>query len=425
MAPSRKRQKQLSPDEAGGVKINRTLEFEQWLEIHNGSLPKSMEIRSFDCIGNGVFTHTEIVDTILEIPLSIVLSEDKVAASAEGRAFDKVVASPLSPRGKFYCFLIAQRNQTTSFFGPYLRSLPLQYTTPFYWSPEELQWLEGTTLRNTVQSTLSSLTDEFNAYFPLLSDAFPELFASVKFEDYLWAHCTYTSRGFPAQVGNSTGTLGCLLPVVDLLNHRHLTPIEWNTTDSKIVIKHCGKTSIAGNQQVFNNYGAKSNGEFLLGYGFCLENNFDHDRVVVTVGISTQDPLYTPKMKALEGLERQCILNALQISSELQQVMRIAVMDESELQQLQLNPQSSLEYINVENELNMMESLEQLISHSLQKNSLVQIRDESTNAQNAMLYRNGQQHIFEMYLNKLLPEYRQQVILQHAEEFAPYLEEHF
>ena len=400
------------------------MEFEQWLESHKCILPKSIEIRCFDSIGSGVFTQADINSTIFEIPLVIVLNEDKVNGSREGRAFDAVIPNPVSPRGKFYCFVIAQRNERNhekSFFGPYLRSLPLRYNTPFYWSPHELQWLDGTNLQNAIRNTLSSLLDEYNTIFPLLSNAFPELFASISFDDYLWAHCTHTSRAFPANVGNSTGTLGCLLPVADMLNHKHLTPIEWKTNNTKIEFKHCGTTSIEANQQVFNNYGAKSNGEFLLGYGFCLEDNFKYDSVLVSVGISTHDPLYSQKMTALEGIDKQCTLNAQNISSELQQIMRIAVMNQMELDQIQLNPQLSLTYLNVENELNMMESLENLITHALQKIRFVSIDHESINARNVIMYRNGQEHIFEMHLNSFLPAYNEQIIQQYAEEFAPYL----
>lgn len=210
-----------------------------------------------------------------------------------------------------------------------------------------------------------------------------------------------------------------------MLNHQHLTPIEWETNETKIVIKHCGKSNLPAKQQVFNNYGAKSNGEFLLGYGFCLVNNLQYDTVLVRVGISQQDPLYQEKLDAIQqqGLPTQCQLNARQLSTELQQIMRIAVMDRCELQDIQ---HGSLEYINVENELTMMEAMERLLQHSLQKLLLAPPSEnipESINARHAVMYRNGQRHIFEMYLNTFLPDYQTLVIQQHAEEFAPYVDE--
>jgi len=181
----------------------------------------------------------------------------------DGQAFDKAILEhDVTPRYKFYVSLISQRNSATSFFGLSLRSLPRQYSTPFFWSPGDLDFLKGTALANSVRDITAALKSESELCLPLLYHGVPKLFStSIQFQNYQWANSTHTSRGFP---------------------------IELNTNDTNIILKHCGDTKIGANQQVFNKLWNKSNDEFLSRYSFCVENNFKYDTVMVVVRISSQ-----------------------------------------------------------------------------------------------------------------------------------------
>ena len=70
-----------------------------------------------------------------------------------------------------------------------------------------------------------------------------------------------------------------MLPVLDILNHRPHTPIAWlRLADRVAFVCEPGFAGAAAGAEVFNNYGAKSNEELLLGFGFVLADpRNEHD----------------------------------------------------------------------------------------------------------------------------------------------------
>jgi len=56
-----------------------------------------------------------------------------------------------------------------------------------------------------------------------------------------------------------------------MLNHAHGRAIEWRYDDAAVRVV-AGEPVPAG-AEICNNYGVKSNGELLAGYGFCLADN--------------------------------------------------------------------------------------------------------------------------------------------------------
>lgn len=72
----------------------------------------------------------------------------------------------------------------------------------------------------------------FNDIFPSLSQQYPELFSSeiYTFSNFKWAISSYFSRGFPEKIYNEKSeypSRGCLLPLLDLTNHKFNTGITW------------------------------------------------------------------------------------------------------------------------------------------------------------------------------------------------------
>jgi hypothetical protein len=69
--------------------------------------------------------------------------------------------------------------------------------------------------------------------------------------------------------------IGCMLPVLDLLNHSPRTPIAWIRNSEGVSFIHEGKEAFQKGEEVNNNYGPKSNEELLMGFGFTLPTNAD------------------------------------------------------------------------------------------------------------------------------------------------------
>ena len=78
---------------------------------------------------------------------------------------------------------------------------------------------------------------------------------------------------------------GCMLPLLDMLNHGYRRQITWETSATDLVFKV--EEAVPAKAEVFNNYGPKGNEELLRSYGFCIPNN-PADVVAVRLTINPQ-----------------------------------------------------------------------------------------------------------------------------------------
>jgi hypothetical protein len=290
--------------------------------------------------GLGGFATTDLPTgtTLLALPCARALNELTAAASAVGRAAAPLVAAHpgrLSGRSVLYLAMVADAGDPVGGrFHGYLASLPQRFDDPLWWGERELAQLAGTNLAAGAAFKTRWLRASFDALFPALHERHPALFPRALFTwpRFLWAHSCFSSRGFPhalsvppghpteaaaspAAAGadapasaaaddapddnddaalaaaHAAGPVGCMLPVLDILNHRYRTPVEWRreagagTEGAGAVgggggagsddgrVSFVTQAPIAAGEEVFNNYGPKSNEELLLSFGFVLPDN--------------------------------------------------------------------------------------------------------------------------------------------------------
>ncbi len=188
---------------------------------------------------------------------------------------DELIASKL--------FLILQKisNENSKWY-PYIDGLPTsdELNTPCYFAKNELKYLKGSNIYDAIaqrRELWESQWKEIETLLPNLPQKFTSIsnLDSISFDDYLWASTIYTSRSFPAYIiyPETDRDLSMLLPIVDLINHKPLTRITWNgTTENTFDVTVDG--TFTERSEIFNNYGAKGNEELLMGYGFCIKDNF-------------------------------------------------------------------------------------------------------------------------------------------------------
>lgn len=73
-----------------------------------------------------------------------------------------------------------------------------------------------------------------------------------------------------------------LFPGLDAANHSPESKVDWTFGAGYFSIATSTDMQVEAGAEVFNNYGPKSNGELLLGYGFCIPDN-PHDCVAMTL----------------------------------------------------------------------------------------------------------------------------------------------
>lgn len=225
----------------------------------------------------------------------------------EKPTFPKPVMNTLPPHviGRF--FLIQQYLlQEESFWWPYIKSLPQPehvhlWALPAFWPEEDIEYLEGTNAHVAIREIQTNVKGEYKQARKVLKECdFPG------WQDYTrllynWAFCIFTSRSFRPSTVFSHQTqeqiryildgkctlhdFSVLMPVFDIANHALTAKVQWDTptTDLSSCTLKSFNTHQPG-QQVFNNYGNKTNSELLLGYRFIipetetLHNDYVHVR---------------------------------------------------------------------------------------------------------------------------------------------------
>lgn len=348
------------------------------------------------CAGNAEFGIGGIAtrdvsagDTLASIPYPLVLqpsiaeaSPIGIAAAAWRDTVPREDASKLASRAVLYAFMVAQRRDDEGaaaaeadgriHWGPYLRMLPkleeLAESMPLCWDMERVdEQLGGTNLGPTVLTRQEQLRAMHGAMqealrAPSAGPAAAMLPAdALTWEEFLWAHCAFSSRCFPTTLGTAPGLElaaspvsvaptamstvvtgagededfesafppGCMLPLLDVLNHKYRTPITWFRGTRNLAFR--AEQSIKEGEEVFCNYGPKGNEELLIGYGFCLPDN-EQDYVTMAVAFD-DDPLEEARRRLLRicGLELTHFWRRTGVPLELFKVLRVCVMTDSEL----------------------------------------------------------------------------------------------
>lgn len=202
-------------------------------------------------------------------------------------------------------------------FAPYLRTLPPLIPIPLCWKRNEYALLancpSGVPVLQEVYSQMMALTSDLI----ILLDAgllyrFPSLVSKdmLTFDRWVWAASIFTSRMLPSSYYFNMGSsgeggetmcyspqsvwqeMGVFVPFMDMLNHdAQSNQVMWDAdammvdgdgvAQGKIMLKR----RIKKTSEVFTNYGAYSNQDMMLRYGFVKINN-DHDTVPISWGLS-------------------------------------------------------------------------------------------------------------------------------------------
>ncbi|KAI1343703.1 hypothetical protein F5Y15DRAFT_426299 [Xylariaceae sp. FL0016] len=278
----------------------------QWVRETGGNLHSAVEIYHDQQTGGSLrvkdSASVQADEVAVSLPLSASISylnaisghPDFPAATPSSIAHSKGGAhlpasflkeTPPHVIGRFFLiqqYLLGQESR----WWPYIRMLPqpsqMSSMLPVMWPSDDVEFLAGTNAYVAVEEIRSMLKKEYKRAMKLLPEG-------SKFEYtrplYYWAYCIFTSRSFrPSLIipSSEMASLPCqvddfsvLLPLFDIGNHSPLVETRWTTEEREQVCKlHCGKAYSAG-EQIYNNYGMKTNAELLLGYGFVFPENAD------------------------------------------------------------------------------------------------------------------------------------------------------
>lgn len=194
--------------------------------------------------------------------------------------------------------LVAQRDPSHHRWGNFVRTLPRDAPQPMMWPARSRRLLHGTNLAATINTTRRNLRAIFDhIVLPAVRASPQEAFGRltregssdpcVTFDDFLWARGVQISRSFPPSYGGASSwtTVGCMLPVLDMMNHPSVfgkDNVEFDTHCRPGTLVLVATRALDAGEEVLYNYGEKSNEQFMFSYGFCLKDN-PHNSVSVRV----------------------------------------------------------------------------------------------------------------------------------------------
>lgn len=307
--------------------------------------------------GLGVFSMQDLGarDVVVSIPIHAVLTVAKAVRSDIGQAVlcsRTTQSARISTQALMYIVMIEGRAKLESKWHAWLNLIPQEYGDPLWWTPQErARLLAGTQLQHEVARHEAQLSEVYQSLFPALSEENPELFPAEQYtwDAFRWARSALASRCFEETAldtliagGHMTSEIANLIakeklgtqeesrlmhdcpaivcPLLDMINHdpgatMHVGVVQCeDQTVCKVGLMITEPVVLAG-AEVLGNYGnCRSNGQFLLGHGFCVHRN-GSDTLPLRLGASpalSANPIRQHALR-LSGL---CIDEVHGISSE-------------------------------------------------------------------------------------------------------------
>jgi histone-lysine N-methyltransferase SETD3 len=292
--------------------------FKQWFKTNNAYLSPKLRI-SGEPSNRGVFAVDAINpgEVLAEIPFKLALSHHALLESSLAEAIslhDELLDAPkmiilaemihgrVQQQQEQHRWQPVDVRRPIGDWGPYLQLLPpAPLNDPLWWHAAELALVSHTELGRQIATRRQHFEQDYLTFAMLLTDAHPALFPADIFSEsaWRWAYSNYASRVFPERTipspvssaaaaaaavvstttrtrRRSSGPGGVLLPLIDLFNHTENSEMDWVTDHARgtfsLVLDKDAKPVLAG-QELLNSYGARSNAQWVLNYGFCLCEN--------------------------------------------------------------------------------------------------------------------------------------------------------
>eukprot|EP00301_Raphidiophrys_heterophryoidea_P002780 c11288_g1_i1.p1 GENE.c11288_g1_i1~~c11288_g1_i1.p1 ORF type:complete len:522 (-),score=145.23 c11288_g1_i1:598-2163(-) len=242
-------------------------------------------------------------DQILSVPGDMVLSSITALSSPLAPVFKENPQFFTDDQVLLAVFLMFEfQNAAASKWAPHLVVFPIRFHTSCEYSPSELRQLEGSVLHDETIGRQALFQDEFNTLFPFLAQKYPHLLDIEKctFTFYKYARLIVQTRAFGMHIDGRV-VVG-IVPFADMLNHNPRAKIAWKFDHTVNVFRMYTEEPYKKGDQVYNNYGPRSNRRLLLDFGFTIDDN-PYDFVEVPAPLSTGNSIQKTQILEDRGLD--------------------------------------------------------------------------------------------------------------------------
>ena len=305
----------------------------EWVTALNGYIHPDVRVahsadKGFHMVvasGKQIRAETRIVSCPMGATISVLNALDIAPFYSHGTKFPQAFLNNNISRPEMIqtFFLMEQYARgDDSWWAPYIKTLPSipDVNDMQFESAEDAAWLEGTNLKAGFVTQTSKWQDLYTKGLRSLKvfGWARALNGTYTWELYRWAATMFGSRSFTSSVLDDTlpadqvrmsGRNGVpkspphvknlfiekfsvLLPMLDILNHWPVTPVEWQARSTFVGMQVLENYESC--QELCNNYGPKDNEGLLLSYGFVIPNNY-FDHVVIALKAPPGSPLATTR----------------------------------------------------------------------------------------------------------------------------------
>ncbi|CAB3976636.1 histone-lysine N-methyltransferase setd3 [Paramuricea clavata] len=316
--------------------------FSEWLK-ENGADSENVEVYSssdYDC-GVRAVTTFQAGEKIFNIPRKLILTSEHSSSTFLGSIIETDKLLRVMPNVVLALKLLNESHEEDSFWKPYIDILPRKFSTPLFFTQEELSALQGSQVLNNVLNLYRSIARQY-AYLHQIFKKIPtnnklNFMKSFTYSQYRWAVSIVMTRQNQIPCSSGNGLHLALIPFLDMCNHceGHFTTDYDLSTDSCVCF---ALYSYKPGDQVFIFYGPRSNSDFFVHSGFYYEEN-KHDLLHIKLGISSSDSLYTLKTQLLSqipvNVKNLAVTNAeFPLTKDLLAFLRIFCITEDKGKQL-------------------------------------------------------------------------------------------
>lgn len=274
-----------------------------WVKQCGGWASESLDVKSSDDIGRGLFTTRGVKEgeLLVSLPVNCTISSFTAAKDSDDlrEAEASISESPGASRKLIIAAYILRglQSQRPTFFAPYLRDLqgqaqPTVEGLPMFWGPEDGAGLHGTFASELLKSVLQSTSEDW----AILTKVLPGFGQHHNLQAYQLAYAFVSSRTFTVS-HEELGSFPALCPLIDIGNHRLPEPGELLNSDNgpafareaastrvEVVSNADGKFGSDNGfhvqlvaqkphkkgKEVFLNYGLANNAHNMVQYGFVV-----------------------------------------------------------------------------------------------------------------------------------------------------------
>ncbi|GAA5916508.1 SET domain-containing protein [Sporobolomyces salmoneus] len=279
--------------------------------------------------------------------------------------------------------------------GPYVSNLPKadSFRTTLFFTPQERELLRGSNLYGATEDRERMWKEEWQELTEKwISDE--RVRKELTWERWLWASSIVSSRAFPSHLldNDKSNSTPVLFPGIDMLNHKPTAKLTWSSDVHTVTTatREGGKDGLGmfsivvdeevpADSQVFNTYGAKSNEELLLGYGFVLAsppaNPADCVALKLSLPPNCSEALFDLiHLLKLENMRHFVGRNG-QLPEELKAQMRLLLSPPEEVEEIyeavkgkddgEIRWQDHVAFLGWETELDMLDTLEGMLGSKM------------------------------------------------------------